>query len=321
MKFTAAHQSRTRAAPVILAANPLHGLWPRSTASHPYSLMPDRNGTSPVGRLCSLFHADALFAPPLVIVTESALEAALDATSDCRAKGARLVIVPADSRNGVSAVLSAILATRKGDDTPLVFVPATLEAPSGSELTTLFHTAGTMASRARKAIAFVRRARAQDREICIESGDRHPSGFRQAERALAPEGDAGEAAREMGALQALAGPVVVGARHFLDIVAGVQPTLLQGCANALALGETEANVIRPHSGYLSLFAGAAIADVIAARPREVLLHPAGESMKVVRSWLDLPVDATYVARGRVANDDAFRREVSSRAPGIADATQ
>lgn len=315
MKFTTVHRTRARAVPVILAGNPLHGLWPRSTPSHPYSLMPDRNGETPVGRLCALFGADSAFAPPLVIVSEQALDAATDAFVTCGADKARLIVVPADSRNGVSATLAAIAASKQDDDVPLLFVPATLDAPANRELAALFLSAAAIAVKTGKAVAFARRARAQERAICLTAGDRHPSGLRLAECALSPDGDAGEAAREMGALQALAGPVAVNARRFLDIVGDVQPTLLQGCANALALGDADGGVIRPHRGYLSLFAGAGIAELVAARPQELLLHPAGEAMRVVRSWLDLPAEATYAGGRRdpgratghgVANDDRRR---------------
>ncbi|MBK8457641.1 MAG: hypothetical protein IPL47_11505 [Phyllobacteriaceae bacterium] len=295
MKFSNAHDSRSRTTPVLLAANPLHGLWPHSTPSHPFTFMPDRHGVTPVGRLTAHFLSDGRFRPPLVVVSELALAAALAETEACRERGVRLVVVPADSRNGVSAVLSSIIAGVREE--PLVFVPGSLEIQPGRDATSQFHAAAQAASKSGKAVAFVRKARSSEREICLEAGDRHATGFRQASRALQPESDAGQVAAEMGALFALAGPVSICARRFLEIVGQVQPTLLQGCANALALGERTGSVIKPHNGYLSLFTGAGIAEIMAARPETVLLHPAGESMKVIRSWLDLPNEQAYAAGG------------------------
>lgn len=118
----------------------------------------------------------------------------------------------------------------------------------------------------------------------------------------------------MGALFALAGPVSVGARRFLEIVGQVQPTLLQGWANALALGERIGSVIKPHNGYLSLFTGAGIAEIMATGPETVLLHPAGESMKVIPSWLDLPNEQAYAAGGlRQGKSDILRGATNIKA--------
>lgn len=294
MKFTCAMDGRRRTTPVLLAANPLHGLWPHSTPSHPYSLMPDRNGITPVGRLSALFLGDARFNPPILVVSEIALEAAIDVTETCRSRRARIVVVPADSRNGVSAVLAAILVAN--DDSSLIFIPATLDVVPGHDFATLFHLASITSRKTGKAMVFARRSGRKDKDFGLEAGDRHPAGFRQVTRALPANSDAAMAAAEMGLLHAIAGPVAVSAQNFLEIIRDVQPTLLQGCANALALGENRSTIIRPHPGYLSLFTGAGIAEIIASRPSSLLLHPAGETMKVVSSWLDLPADTAYAAR-------------------------
>lgn len=285
---SSSRQDAFRPTPVILAANPLRGLWPRSTPSMPYSLAPGRGGVSPAARLIALFLDDGRFEPPVLVASDLAVQAAAGTLRAFRDRGVRLIIVPADARNGISAVTAALEAAALDSGRVLLFVPATLNPDDGDDIAGLFHAACVSARQESRAVVFARRPRRREAAIRFVTAARPAiTGLRQVERVSEADAEAEIVAAEADVLRVAAGPVAVPARMFLDIVARTAPRLLQGCANALALGERRGGALRPHAAYLSLFSGASIAEIMAAEPASLLLHPAGETLRIVRGWADL----------------------------------
>ncbi|MCB1381337.1 MAG: phosphomannose isomerase type II C-terminal cupin domain [Notoacmeibacter sp.] len=273
--------------PVILASHPLKRFWPRSSPERPWCFRRGTGAHSPVERLIEAFCADKRFAPPLLVCSELAVRAACEQTSTWRERGVKVLAVPADTRNGTAAALAALELAALNNRRGLLFVPATMVAGDGSDLSAFLAESIASLEDPHAALVQTRAAQPGDAGPAFATGRSLSRGRFHTVGDIRILGDGESAPAEAGPLQVPVGSFYCPAPVFMDALRDAAPVLLKSAVNALQLADRVGAVVHPHSGFLSLMTGYSAADFLIAGRTRILLQPVGGRLRSLNGWADV----------------------------------
>ncbi len=295
--------------PVVLANRDLQSLWPWSVPGRPFAFQSPADGRAPVAELIDAIARCDGYERPWLVVSPHMLPAANEILGSRGKSAVRIMTVPANVRSGVPAVLAALQTAHESRNSILAFLPATL-AIDGDAHRYLKRIATENAAAVENGYTVIaaRRAEPGDDGILFQAGASKPdTGFREVERCLfADNPDAIEAACDQRAAWIATGPVITMAGRLLEMTSTLNAMLLQACQNALKAGDISASVVYPEQNFLSLVPNQSVGRILAGHARSVLLDPAGNTLRVVRSWADL----------RPAELERYQCGVSVRSAGL-----
>lgn len=281
-------KAEDRPVPVIIASNPLAGFWPRSTPERPWCFRRSGAAQSPVERLLEQFLEDPRYGAPILVVGELALRAATEQAASWRDRGLQVLVVPADTRNGTAAVLALLEIAMRRRRSRAVFVPASLHVEGGVPPVGILAGNAALMPPEKLAMIFTRHARENDAGPAYVRGALRSGGLHDVQTILLPgDTEARETALAANDLHVATGPVVCQARAFIEALEETAPMLLKSAASALQHADRSGAIVRPHPGFLSLVASLGVTDLLASRPRGLVLNAAGEQMRTLGGWADM----------------------------------
>jgi hypothetical protein len=278
--------------PVIIASDPLPGLWPLSTRERPFVFRPDASGVSPVRRILQALARRPEFPAPILFAPDSAAEAVMGQVSGILPQ-ARTVFVPSIDNPGCIAVLAAMMNAGSAHSRQLALLPANFHSPN---LHAILDNVRQMAERSDTLgmpVAFVRRVRAADEcapgDIMLEITGREDTSRLPIGRVMseAKFGSDCEALIEMSAIARSMGIYIGHGDAILRRAASAHPTAFEACRLALALADQNGSRTRSRLEFLSLARGIMIGDLIGTASLDLILHQVADTVTLTRALSDI----------------------------------
>jgi mannose-1-phosphate guanylyltransferase len=290
--------------PVIIASDPLPGLWPLSTRERPFVFRRAADGISPVHSILQALSQRPEFPLPILFAPDTAADAVLEELADISPRP-RVVFVPATDNPGCIAVLAALMNMGTTHARQLALIPANFRAHNFDAILDGICLMAQRSAETGLPVAFVRPVRARgecvDSDIVLEASGREEKSLLPVGRVLTPARFSSniEALIEMTAVVRSLGIFLGDGEAILSRAATAHPDAFGACRLALAHADRNGSQTRSRLEFLSLARAVMIDDLIGASSLDLILHPVADTATLVRTLADItPEDAVNAAKSR-----------------------